>query len=79
MHRRSKFECALDDGLLRAGSHDIARGALAEQQREGIDDHRFAGAGFAGQDIEARLERQGDVGDDGEIADAKFRQHVLTP
>ena len=79
MRCRPEFEGALDDRLLRAGSDDVGRGALAEQQREGVDDHRFAGPGFAGQNVEAGLERQRDVGNDGEIADAQFGQHVLTP
>src|SRR3989441_12176029 len=42
-------------------------------------DHRFPGAGFAGQNVEAGLERKGDVGDDGEVTDAKFGQHSSSP
>ncbi len=77
MHGGRKLERAFDDGFVGAGPHHVARGALAEQQRERIHDHRLAGAGLAGQDVEAGLERQRDVGNDGEIADAKLRKHYL--
>ena len=56
------------------GRDDVGRRALAEQERERVDEHRLARAGFAGEHVEAGLERQRDVGDDGEVADAQLRQ-----
>src|SRR6267378_5987886 len=77
MHGGCEFERALHDRLVGTGTHDIGGRAFAEQQREGIDDHRFAGAGFAGQNVEAGLERKGDVRDDGQITNAKLDQHYF--
>ena len=75
-----EFERPLDDRFVRTRAHDVGRRPLAEQEGEGIDDHRFAGAGFAGENVEAWLERQCHVGDHGEIADPELRQHLdLTP
>src|SRR3970282_391666 len=51
--------------------------ALTEQQGEGVHEHGLARAGFAREDVEAGLEGERDVGDDGEIADAELRQHYL--
>src|SRR5439155_1724433 len=72
-----QVECAFDDSLVGAGTNDVARGPLAEQQSERIDQHGLAGAGFTRQDVEAGGERERDVGDDGEIADAQLREHYL--
>src|SRR2546427_10418203 len=74
---RHAFKRAFDHGLWRAGAHDIGRGALAEQQGEGVDEHGLAGAGLAGEDVQAGDEGERDVGDDGKIADAQLRQHYL--
>src|SRR2546426_10736528 len=65
-----QIERALDHGLLRAGPHHIRRGALPEQQREGVDEHGLPRAGLAGQDVEAGLEGERHVRDHGKVADA---------
>ena len=72
MYGGRKLERAFDDGLVGAGPHHVARGTLAEQQRQRVHDHRLSGAGLAGQDVEAGLERQGDIGNDGEISDPEL-------
>src|SRR6185369_12693607 len=41
------------------------------------DQDRFARAGFSGDDVEARLQFQGQVGHKGEILDAQRRQHAV--
>ena len=50
--------------------------ALAEQQRQRVHQHGLAGAGFAGEHVEAGAEVEGDVGDGGEVADAKLGEHA---
>ena len=49
-----------------------ARRAAAQQQADGLDEHRLAGAGLAGQDVERlfKLDRQTEL-DDREIPDAE--------
>ena len=54
------FPAVLEDrfdrrGVL-AGAHQVARGASPEQQADGFDEDRLAGAGLAGQDVEAGVE-----------------------
>ena len=50
-------------------------GALAEQEAECADDDGFAGAGFAGQHVEARRQRKRERLDDREVLDAQLGQH----
>ncbi len=49
-----------DHGFVGARADDVARGFVAEQQGQGVDENGFAGAGFAGQQVQARgeLDRQ---------------------
>src|SRR5213078_5388143 len=77
MDCRDELKGSLDDRFLGTGAHDVGRGALAEQQRERVDDHRFARARFARQNVEAGLEGKSYVGNDGKIADAELSQHLL--
>ena len=70
VHGGAELEGAFDDGLLGTRSHDIRGRALTEEKGQRVDDHGFAGAGLPREDVEARPKWQGDVGDDGEIADA---------
>src|SRR5438093_2795180 len=79
VHGGCECERAVDDRLVGARTHDVGRRAFAEQQRESVHDHRFPGAGFGGQNVEAGLERKGDVGDDGEVTDAQLGQHSSSP
>ena len=50
-------------------------GAFAEEQIEGPDEDGFAGAGFAGDDVEPGFERDGGFLDEGEIFHSQERQH----
>ncbi len=67
LHRR---EFGADLGFLLAFAHQSRFGALAEHDRQRVDEDRFAGAGLAGQHGEAGLEFQVEPVDDDEIADA---------
>ena len=59
-----------------AGADQVGGGAGAEQQADGLDEDRLAGAGLAGQDVEARLELDLDGLDHRKVADAEKTQHV---
>ena len=62
-------------GALAAGA-DLARlGAVAEHQPEGVDQHRLAGPGLAGQHGEAGAELEFHPFDQGEVADLQEGQH----
>ena len=50
--RRRSFEDRLDRGELFAGADQILRRASAQEQADGLDEDRLAGAGFARQDVE---------------------------
>jgi len=77
LYSGSKLKRAFDYRSCRRRPYDVARGALAEQQREGIHDHRFPARRLARQDVEAGLERQGDVGNDGKIPHSKLCEHYF--
>src|SRR5690606_28361527 len=64
-----------DPGAGGPGADQICGDARTEDGTEGIDDDRLAGAGLAGQGVEAGAEADPEVADDGEIADGKFEEH----
>ena len=70
-----RFEDGLDRGRLLSRSYQVRRSAAADQQADGTDEDGLAGAGFAGEDAEARLEFELERVDDGEVADGKESQH----
>ena len=63
------LERRLDAGLLRAVPHGRGVGARAQHEFKRAHEHALARAGFAGDDVQARVEL--DVGrfDDGQVAD----------
>ena len=61
--------------LLRTGADEICRPPLTEQEAERADDDGFPCAGFTGENVEARRERQGERVDDREIPDAQLSEH----
>ena len=61
--------------LLGAGAHQAALGAHAERQPERVEQDRFAGAGLAGQDAQARPEGEIKPVDQHDIANGKAEQH----
>ena len=68
-------EDAFHRRLVRSRANEIGTGALAEEKSQRTDDDRLAGAGFSGENVEARREWKGDLLDDRKIADAQLGQH----
>src|ERR1041384_2850660 len=76
--RRAQFrhvEGGPDCAALRAGAQERPVRALAEHEVERADDDRLARAGFAGDGVETGLEFQRQVGDAGQVCDARWGQH----
>ena len=74
---RRQLEGALDHRLLRSRAYDVHGRSFAEQQGEGVHEHGFPRPGLSGEDVQAGLQGERDVGDDGEVADAQLREHYL--
>ena len=74
---RQRLEDALDDRLLRAGPDRPAFSPASEQQGQSIDQHRLAGAGFAGQDVEAGAQMEGRVGDCHQVTNPELGDHWM--
>src|SRR5437867_10268459 len=64
------FENRLDARGWLAGPDEVARRAAAKQQPDGLYQNRLAGAGFAGQDVQAGIEFDLDRIDDREVGNA---------
>src|SRR6185295_8026820 len=73
--RRQIVEQGFHRRLILAVANDVSSAALARDQPERIENDRLARAGFAGEDVETRLEFQNNLIDNGKILDAKFAQH----
>src|SRR5262249_40349500 len=72
-------EHRLDRGGVGAGADGLGRlGPLAEEQREGVDRDRLAGARLSGQDVEAGPEGNRDGIEDREVPDSQLFQHRLS-
>src|SRR2546425_838737 len=65
-------------GALGVGADHVGRGAAAARQEEGVDQDGLAGAGLAGEDVEAGGEGDGNVLDDREVSDPQLAQHPPT-
>ena len=65
----------LDVCLCLARTDQIGGRAAAHQQPDSLDEHRLAGASFAREDVQARLEFNLDRIDDGEVLNAKEAKH----
>jgi hypothetical protein len=72
-------EFSLHLRLRLAGANQISRGAAAHEEADRFDEHRLAGAGFAGEDVQAGLEFDLDGIDDGEVLNAKEAKHLRRP
>ena len=71
------LEDAGDDGLVGAVADDFDGGFAAHQQGQRIDEDGFAGAGFAGEQIETGAEEGDGVIDDGVVFSAQFDEHFV--
>jgi len=69
-------ENRFDRATVAAGADVRAVGALAEHEVQRSDENGFAGAGFAGDNVIARLQFEGEVGDESEIFNAQRGQHA---
>ncbi len=47
----------------------------ADQQDQRIDEEGFPGAGFTGQNLEARIELKGEMIDEAEVCNSKLEEH----
>src|SRR6185295_3627230 len=74
-HVRADPELALDGRGLGAVAHDVRIGALADQEVDRLDEQRFAGAGLAGDDVEARAELEVGAFDQGQVAEREAFEH----
>ena len=74
------FPAALEDRFdgrgVFAGADEVAGRAPAEQQADRLDENGLAGAGFAGQDVQAGVELDLDRVDDREVPDAQEAKHA---
>ncbi len=70
------IELGADVGAFATGTHHGGIAALAQRQRERIDQDGLAGSGFAGEHGETGVEFEFERIDDDKIADAERPQHV---
>ncbi len=75
-NRLGHREDALDIGLLGARADDAPARLAAEQQIECVRQHRLAGAGLAGDHVQARTEHQLGRLDQQEVLDAQLGEHA---
>ena len=64
-----------DAGALGAVRDDAAAVPASEEEVEGVDDDRLAGAGLAGDDVQAGTGGEGHVARDGEAGDGELLNH----
>ena len=69
------LEHRFDGSLLLAGADQVGRGAPAHEQADGPDKNGLAGAGLAGEHVEAGLELQVEPFDYGQVADGEEAEH----
>jgi hypothetical protein len=72
-----QLEDGLDGRSLLARPDEIGRGALAEDEAQGIDQDRLAGAGLAGEQGQAGSERQLERGDERDVVYFQQLEHVV--
>ena len=65
-----------DVRLLRPSAYEAAVGTVAQQQADGVNQDRFAGAGFPSEHGQPDFKVQGDGVDYGEIADVQVDEHA---
>ena len=65
-----------DRGLVGARAEQPGLGPVTQRQAQGIEQNRFPGAGFAGENAQPLLERQIETVDQDDIADRQADQHA---
>ena len=76
---RVRVERRADDRLFGAGTHELARGARAEDRVHGVHKDGFARARLAGQDVQAGTELQIRPLDDRDVFNMQFSQQSASP
>ena len=59
-----------------ARADEVGRCAASHEQPDRLDEHRLAGPGFAGQDVQPGLEFDLDRIDNGEVLNAQKAKHL---
>ena len=70
-----ELEATLHDGFGGPRSNEGGVGSPADQQLDGLDQHRLAGAGLTGERGHARPEHQDELADHPEVVDAQLGEH----
>ena len=70
-----RLEDGFDRGRLFAGADQVRGRSSTHQEANRSDEDGFAGASFASQDVQARLEFELEPIDDGEMSDREESQH----
>ena len=73
---RFEFERGRDLGARATVTDDAGVGALAERERQGVNDDGFSGAGFAGEHRQPAVEAEFQAFDQGDVTDGQMRQHL---
>jgi len=73
LQRGREAKGGLDIGGVAAGADGRRVGALAQHQRDRVEDNRLARARLASQHVETGVEFQPQLVNNGEVTDDKFR------
>ena len=73
-----ELEESFHRGLFLAGSNHFRGSSTPQEEVDGIDQDGFSGAGFPGQDVEARPEFNVQLIDDRKVLDIQLGQHDPT-
>jgi hypothetical protein len=69
------LEQRLHQGSRRAGTHEALVSLVSQQQADGLREQRLAGAGLAGDHVEARGELEPRLCDEDEVIDGELGEH----
>src|SRR5215217_3754769 len=72
-----QIKCRVDGGRSGSRPYHVGTDPVSEDRPESVNEDRFTGAGFSGQDIQPGTERNLDGLDDSEITDREFDEHGL--
>ena len=75
-HAFRQLEHGLGGHAVAAGADHLRRAARAAQELQRIDQQRFPGAGLARQNVQPRPRLDGELFDDGQVADFQIRDHA---
>ena len=73
------LEQGLDLGLVGPRAEQLGPGPAAQDEREGVDQHRLSGPRLTGKYVESWRKFQREALDEGDVPDAQVRQHAAEP